>query len=152
MKMNDETKDLELYILWQDLHNSYDLEELIAGHKKVFEPYSIEEMENICKSLALMERREHFPQNTLVELVELSMDYEQIKKFYSQFNYSIVYNGRGDNYRDLLIAINTVLLHMDQSEKYPFLHSLWSSLKYINKRVAKKLGDLIVKELHYMYR
>ncbi len=48
------------------------------------------------------------------------MKNEQIKKFYSHLNYSIVYKGRGDNYKNLLVAINTVLLYMNQSEKISF--------------------------------
>jgi hypothetical protein len=146
----NETKDAELYILWQDLHSSYNLEELIAENKKVFEAYSIEELESICENLAFMKEREHFPQNTLVEL---SRDYEQLKEFYSHLfdsNYSIVYKGRGENYKDLLIAINTVLLYMGQSEKYPFLYSMWKHLKVINEKTAKQLADLVVQKLHYM--
>lgn len=143
----NETKDAELYILWQDLHNSYNLEELIEENKKVFEAYSIEELESICENLAFMKEREHFPQRTLVEL---SKDYEQIKMFYS--DYSTVYKGRGENYKDLLVAINTVLLYMDQSEKYPFLYSMWKHLNVINEKTAKQLADLVIQKLHYMYR
>ncbi|OKL36841.1 hypothetical protein [Domibacillus mangrovi] len=138
-----------LIIFWRHLHDDVlDVEE----YKKLFYNKSLEELTQSAKELCIVDGPKHNPQEYRTIISETPAG---CIKFYTRersvgLPFQVIYKGTANDYLDFLISLNVMLCLLTTSrEKYSFIISLYSNLKYVNEKAAARFAADIGNELYF---
>jgi hypothetical protein len=133
-------KERTLVIYWRDLIEFAD-EESVVNQRRIFRYMTEDALEESAKGLLNLTFGES--PNALFG-VDIVNDIDAARSFYRDNDLIIVYEGKGVNYRHLLVAVNTMLILLyDPQQKRQFMMDLINNLRHINPRNASRLYRLI---------
>lgn len=138
-----------LIIFWRQLHGNV----LNADdYKELFYNKSLEELTKKAKELCAVSRPEHGSQEYRTIISETPAG---CIKFYTKERsigqpFQVIYKGTANDYFDFLVSLNVMLYLLPTSrEKYSFIISLYSHLKYVNEKAAAKFAADIGNEIYF---
>jgi hypothetical protein len=132
-----------LHIIWHDLQqdgNSTDIYELQKLHLQTI---TLDEIENAIIEITLNIRGKNYPHK--YEIVQTNESIEKLKKVIEKDGVSIVYTGDGSDYKNLLVSIFFVIIHMTSTyEVLRFMKKLATELLHVNEIAANKLKNGVI--------
>ncbi|PAD70657.1 hypothetical protein CHH83_02305 [Bacillus sp. 7586-K] len=133
-----------LTIIWQDIMNEFDKENLISDFKFVYSKYSEEELKNLIKTILPLEL-ENKPFRTTIGI------YSEAHPLLD--NQVIVYSSNEINYKDLLVALYTVLFNTNtEIERMEIILKLAQTLQMFDRDVAAQFAEGIAEEVYWSFK
>lgn len=123
-----------LVIYWRDLIEFAD-QETVTQQRSLFRHMRIDNLEGSAKNLAQLTFGES--PASLVG-IRMTKDLEKTRRYLKDRDFLFVYEGKGTDYRHLLIAVNTMMLLLyDPGQKSDFMMELINNLRSMPTQKAR---------------
>ncbi|KAB7704438.1 hypothetical protein F9802_17235 [Bacillus aerolatus] len=138
----------KLLICWDSLNKGSGEEMNIEQLKQLFQDKKIKQLIKHARSLYKMDiPGQQSPAYSFSVMHDVPMDEETEINPVTESS-TVIYEGKGNDYKEFLIALNVMLsLIQSSAEKCIFIIKIAAELKYVNREVGTRFIDDLAKEV-----
>lgn len=139
----------KLLICWNGLEEDSESKRFIEQLKLSFQDKKIKQLIKHAKSLYKTDLPEQEPPAYSFSVVHDNVPMDRDSDFKpAETEGFVIYEGKGNDYKEFLIAVNTVLSLIQLStEKCIFIIKIAAELKYVNREVGTRFIDDLAEEV-----